>query len=43
VPEAEVMANRVNVDTLAWHSGMLSTLAIDGADKQILTVQGKAL
>ena len=42
VPEAEIMANRVNVDTLAWQSGMLSALAVDGADKRILTVQGKA-
>jgi len=43
VPEAEVMANRVNVDTLAWQSGKLSALVVDGADKRILTVQGKAL
>ncbi|MEZ2331186.1 metallophosphoesterase [Mesorhizobium sp. RCC_202] len=42
VPEAEVRANRVNVDTLAWKSGMLSALAVDGDDKQIVTVQGKA-
>ncbi|MGX9146430.1 metallophosphoesterase [Mesorhizobium sp. 128a] len=42
VPEAELMPNRVNVDTLAWQSGMLSALAVDGADKRILTVQGKA-
>lgn len=43
VPEAEVMANRVNVDTLAWNSGTLSALAIHGGDKQIIDVQGKAL
>lgn len=43
VPEAEVTANRVNVDTLAWQSGKLSALAIDGGEKRILTVQGKAL
>ncbi|MER9687788.1 metallophosphoesterase family protein [Mesorhizobium sp. M0139] len=42
VPGAEVMPNRVNVDTLAWQSGMLSALAVDGADKRVLTVQGKA-
>ncbi len=41
VPEAEVMANRVNVDTLAWQSGKLTALAIDGADKRILTVTGE--
>lgn len=38
VPEAEVMANRVNVDTLAWQSGMLSALVVDGPDKRILTI-----
>ncbi|WP_296746161.1 metallophosphoesterase [Mesorhizobium sp.] len=42
VPEAEVKANRVNVDTLAWQSGMLSALAINGGDKRIIDVQGKA-
>ncbi|WP_192252603.1 metallophosphoesterase [Mesorhizobium silamurunense] len=42
VPEAEVMANRVNVDTLAWQAGTLSALAVAGADKRILTVTGKA-
>ncbi|TJW32212.1 MAG: serine/threonine protein phosphatase, partial [Mesorhizobium sp.] len=41
VPEAEVMANRVNVDTLAWQSGDLTALAVDGADKRILTVTGR--
>ena len=41
VPEAEVMANRVNVDTLAWQSGMLSALVVDGADKRILTITVK--
>jgi len=42
VPEAEVTANRVNVDTLAWQSGNLTALVVDGADKRILTVEGKA-
>ncbi|TIU27844.1 MAG: serine/threonine protein phosphatase, partial [Mesorhizobium sp.] len=32
----------VNVDTLAWQSGMLSALAVNGGDKRIVTVQGKA-
>ena len=41
VPEAEVMANRVNVDTMAWQSGKLTALAIDGANKRILTVKGE--
>ncbi|TIV79069.1 MAG: serine/threonine protein phosphatase [Mesorhizobium sp.] len=43
VPEAEVKANRVNVDTFAWKSGTLSALAVNGGDKQIIDVQGKAL
>ncbi|TGQ66086.1 serine/threonine protein phosphatase [Mesorhizobium sp. M00.F.Ca.ET.186.01.1.1] len=42
VPEAEVMANRVNVDTLAWQSGMLSALVVDGRDKRILEMAIKA-
>ncbi|MBZ9814482.1 metallophosphoesterase [Mesorhizobium sp. CA7] len=42
VPEAEVKANRVNVDTLAWKSGTLSALAVNGGDKRILAMQGKA-
>ena len=42
VPEAEVKANRVNVDTLAWQSGNLTALVVDGADKRIQTVEGKA-
>ncbi|MBZ9726001.1 metallophosphoesterase [Mesorhizobium sp. CO1-1-11] len=41
VPEAEVMANRVNVDTLAWQSGMLTALVVDGADKRILEMSIK--
>lgn len=39
-PQAEVMNNRVNVDTGAFASGKLSALVIDGADKQILEVSG---
>jgi serine/threonine protein phosphatase 1 len=40
--EAEVLANRVNVDTGAFRSGRLTALAIDGADKRILTVSDGA-
>jgi serine/threonine protein phosphatase 1 len=40
VPQAEVMANRVNVDTLAWQSGNLTALVVDGTEKRILTVTG---
>jgi serine/threonine protein phosphatase 1 len=37
-PQAEVMANRVNVDTLAYRSGRLTALVVDGTEKEILTV-----
>jgi len=37
-PAAEVLPNRVNLDSYAWHSGRLSALAVDGAAKHILTV-----
>lgn len=36
--EPEVMANRVNVDTLAYRSGVLTALVIDGTDKRFLSV-----
>lgn len=39
--EAEVMANRVNVDTGVFYSGALTALMIDGADKQLFSVQGQ--
>lgn len=37
-PEPQVLPNRINVDTRAYASGRLTALAIDGADKRILTV-----
>ena len=36
VAEADVKANRVNVDTGACFTGRLSALAVDGASKRIL-------
>lgn len=39
-PHAEMMDNRVNVDTAAFQTGRLTALVIDGSEKQILTVQG---
>lgn len=39
VPRADVRTNRVNVDTGAFESGMLTALAVDGAEKRILTVR----
>jgi len=38
-PEAEIRPNRVNLDTLAWSSGCLTALAIEGAKKRILEVR----
>ena len=35
----EVLANRVNVDTGAWRSGVLTALVIDGAEKRLITAQ----
>jgi serine/threonine protein phosphatase 1 len=36
-PEPELCANRVNVDTLAYQSGRLTALAVNGPRKRILT------
>lgn len=41
VAKPEITGNRVNVDTLAWHSGNLTALVVDGAEKRILTVTGE--
>lgn len=38
--EPEVLANRVNVDTGAWRSGVLTALVVDGAEKRLITAQG---
>jgi serine/threonine protein phosphatase 1 len=40
--EPEIRANRVNVDTGAFRSGVLSALVIEGSDKQIMQVTGWA-
>lgn len=37
-PEPEVRANRVNVDTHAYASGVLSALVIDGREKELMQV-----
>ena len=39
-PEPEVLANRVNIDTGAYFTGRLTALVIDGAEKQMLAVEG---
>lgn len=37
-PEPEVLANRVNVDTQAYASGVLSALVVDGREKELMQV-----
>ncbi len=37
--EPEVLANRVNVDTGVFHSGVLTALAVDGAEKRLMSVR----
>jgi serine/threonine protein phosphatase 1 len=37
--QPEVLANRVNVDTGAYHSGVLTALVINGAEKRLITAQ----
>jgi serine/threonine protein phosphatase 1 len=39
-PQPEVLANRVNVDTGAYASGVLTALVIEGDDKQLMQVVG---
>lgn len=41
-PEPEILANRVNVDTLAYRSGVLSALAIFNDSKKLLSVEATA-
>ena len=40
--EPEIRANRVNVDTGAFRSGVLSALVVEGSDKHIMRVAGWA-
>lgn len=42
VEEPEFMANRVDVDTGAYYSGLLTALVIEGKEKKVLTVSGPA-
>ncbi|MGF7007277.1 metallophosphoesterase family protein [Aminobacter sp. BE322] len=37
--EAEVMPNRINIDTGAFHSGRLTALVVDGAEKRLISVE----
>ena len=36
--EPEILPNRIDVDTLAWKSGRLTALVVDGAQKHVLQV-----
>ena len=36
----EIVGKRVNLDTGAWQSGILTALAVDGQDKRIMQVEG---
>jgi len=38
--EAEIMPNRINVDTGAFYSGVLTCAVIDGQDKMLMDVRG---
>lgn len=37
----EVLVNRVNVDTGAWRSDVLTALAVEGSEKRLLAVEGR--
>jgi serine/threonine protein phosphatase 1 len=37
--EPEILPNRINVDTLAYRSGVLTALVVDGAEKRMLSVR----
>ncbi|WP_315918923.1 metallophosphoesterase family protein [Mesorhizobium sp. SP-1A] len=38
VPRAEVLPNRVNLDSYAWRSGTLTALAVEGQAKRLITI-----
>lgn len=40
VPVAEIMPNRIDIDTGAFHTGVLTALVIDGGKKQLIEVKG---
>jgi len=39
-PEVDIRANRVNVDTGAFRTGMLTALVVEGGDKHVMQVAG---
>lgn len=40
VEAAELLPNRINLDTGAWFSGLMTAVALEGADKRLLEVDG---
>jgi serine/threonine protein phosphatase 1 len=36
VPEPDIRVNRIDIDTLAWRSGTLTALVLEGADRRFL-------
>ncbi len=36
VPEPDIRANRIDIDTLAWRSGVLTALVLEGAQRRFL-------
>lgn len=36
VPEPDIRANRIDIDTLAWRSGTLTALVLEGAERRFL-------
>ncbi len=36
VPEPDIRGNRIDIDTLAWRSGTLTALVLEGADRRVL-------
>lgn len=42
-PEAELLPNRVNLDTGAFATGRLTALVMDGAAKELMTVEGRPI
>jgi serine/threonine protein phosphatase 1 len=41
IPEAEIRANRISIDTGAYASNMLSAICLDGTEQELLTVVGE--
>jgi len=40
VPEPDIRPNRIDIDTLAWRSGILTALVLEGTERRFLQTQG---